>query len=158
MIHKKIGIFIQLGELHSVMISGIYKVNVDDIIGSTKMSPNYWNCRKENMFNFSVINLPADGVAPLGARASADKVMTKFMSCKYTYLAHEGLSEVKIYKTAAPKELICLLLGVGQHGHKTPSVPWEITKDPYTRTNAPWLGKLWLAPHCMIIWPPGGWG
>ena len=33
------------------------------------------------MSNFLVNNVPADGLAPLGARSSAYKVMIKFVSC-----------------------------------------------------------------------------
>ena len=34
-----------------------------------------------NIYNFEVITVPADGLAPLGARPSAGTVMTKFGSC-----------------------------------------------------------------------------
>ena len=40
---------------------------------------NYWKL-KENLFIFSVSTVPADGLAPLGARTSAGTVMTKFGS------------------------------------------------------------------------------
>ena len=35
---------------------------------------------EENMLNFSVSIVPADGIAPLGARASAGALMTKLWS------------------------------------------------------------------------------
>ena len=35
---------------------------------------------QRNMFNFLVIIVPADGLAPLGAKASADTVIVKFGS------------------------------------------------------------------------------
>ena len=38
----------------------------------------------DNMHNFSVINVAADGVAPLGARPSAGTEMTLFASLMYT--------------------------------------------------------------------------
>ena len=40
---------------------------------------NQWNL-KENMSNFPVSTVSADGLAPLGARTSSDIVMTKFGS------------------------------------------------------------------------------
>ena len=39
------------------------------------------------MTKFSVSTVPADGLAPLGARTSAGTVMTKFATCiQYVYL------------------------------------------------------------------------
>ena len=35
----------------------------------------------ENIYNFVVITVPADGLAPLGARPSAGTVMTNLRSC-----------------------------------------------------------------------------
>ena len=45
------------------------------------------------MFNFVVITVPADVLAPLGARASAGTVMTKSGFCVYIY--RTSISRVK---------------------------------------------------------------
>ena len=43
---------------------------------------NWWASKHgKNIYNFEVITVPADGLAPLGARPSAGTVMTKFGSC-----------------------------------------------------------------------------
>ena len=47
---------------------------------------------EENMPNFVVITVPADALAPAGARASAGIVMTKLGSHMYTVLAHKELT------------------------------------------------------------------
>ena len=45
----------------------------------------------KNTFDLVVITVPADGLAPSGARPSADAVMTKFRFLIYTGLALEML-------------------------------------------------------------------
>ena len=40
------------------------------------------------MFNVMVTTVPADGLAPLGARPSAGTVMTNFVSCVYEWPWH----------------------------------------------------------------------
>ena len=44
------------------------------------------------MYNFVFGTLPADGLALLGTRTSADTVMTKFGSCIYVVPAPAGLT------------------------------------------------------------------
>ena len=44
------------------------------------------------MFNLIVSTVPADVLAPLGARPSAGTVLTKFGSSKFTGLELEGLT------------------------------------------------------------------
>ena len=54
---------------------------------------NHWKSENldENMSNFVII-VPADGLAPLGARASAGTMMTKSGSHIYTWPAPQGLT------------------------------------------------------------------
>ena len=47
---------------------------------------------EENMPNFVVITVPADALAPVGARASAGIVMTKLGSLMYKVLALKELT------------------------------------------------------------------
>ena len=51
-----------------------------------RVTENHANQRnfQEILSNYVIMTVPADGLAPLGARPSADTVMTKFSSCIYT--------------------------------------------------------------------------
>ena len=56
------------------------------------MSPNHWpNHDEQKMCISAVSTVPADGLAPQGARPSAATVMTNLSSCIYTRLALERL-------------------------------------------------------------------
>ena len=65
---------------------------------------------EENMSKFSVSAMPADDLAPLGARSSAGTVLTKFMS---VYLMHgTGIWRAKIIFTVTQNKsslFICLI-------------------------------------------------
>ena len=57
----------------------------------------------ENVSNCPVIIVPADGLAPLGARPSAGTVMTNAGSCMYIvmslgWLTHWDLDHMSIYE------------------------------------------------------------
>ena len=59
---------------------------LNDVIQSTQVIRNL-----EEMFNFIVITLTADGLAPLGAGPSADRLVTKTGSCMYVKPVFEWL-------------------------------------------------------------------
>ena len=60
---------------------------------------NSWKDSKENVSSFSVISVPADVLAPLGARTSAGTVMSKLGSSVYTWVVLNGLISFIIWCT-----------------------------------------------------------
>ena len=78
-------------------------------------SNNHWKERnlKGDMFNLSVSTVPADDLALLGARSSADKVMSKFWS--YIWYWVKLLDSYGLYMTALHKVVTRSVKALGRH-------------------------------------------
>ena len=51
--------------------------------------PKYMAYAFFHRFNYEIIIVPADDLAPQGARSSAGTVMTNFGSCNYIWEVHD---------------------------------------------------------------------
>ena len=83
------GIDLVTSEYSSLSYSSFSTRWINDISGPMKVIWSHWTCEilEENMSNFPVRTVSADGLALLGARPSAGTLMTKFGSCISMHLS-----------------------------------------------------------------------
>ena len=75
----------------------ISSANLDDVIWSPKgYHTSQYDTRERSLVLFLFSTVPADGLAPNGARPSAGEGMTKFESCLYTRLALKALKHLQL--------------------------------------------------------------